>query len=181
MHTVAVIGSSATSDHDPNYADGRLLGRLLAEAGLTVVTGGYGGLMEAVSRGAAEAGGQVIGVTAPAVFPARSGPNPHVGIERPAGTITERIHDLLVMADAVIALPGSIGTLTELMMAWNTAFVARFSNRLPQPVVAVGSLWGELVPYLADRLATEGKLVDCVADVREAATIVVDRLTFPRN
>ena len=61
--TVTVFGSSRATPVDPVYRDARRLGRLLAVAGYAVRSGGYSGVMEAVSRGAAEAGGQAIGVT----------------------------------------------------------------------------------------------------------------------
>jgi predicted Rossmann-fold nucleotide-binding protein len=132
--------------------------------------------MEAVSAGAAEAGGRVIGVTAPGVFPHRSGANRHVTEERPASTITDRIQDLLTISDAVIALPGSLGTLTELVLAWNIAFVAPLSGELARPIVAVGPMWSELVPFLSERLATKGDLVRCVSTVDEAVAVVLAHL-----
>lgn len=141
-----------------------------------MVTGGYGGVMHAVSQGAAGAGGAVIGVTAPAVFPHRPGANPYVTVERPAPSLTERIHEMLAMTAASIALPGSIGTFTELMAAWNVAFVARFNATVPSPVVAVGEVWRELVEIAATRLATDGGVVTCVADVDAAVAIVATRL-----
>jgi hypothetical protein len=175
---VAVVGASQTQPGEPDYQDGIRLGRLLAQAGWAVATGGYGGLMEAVSTGAAVLGGRVIGVTAPAVFTGRPGANQHVTDEWPAATITERIHELLTAADAVIALPGSLGTLTELVVAWNVAFVAPFSGGHPKPIVAVGPTWGELVPMLARRLATNGDLIQCVDTVEEAAEFVTERGGF---
>lgn len=173
---VAVIGASQTRPGQPDYAEGIRLGRLLAEAGCTVATGGYAGLMEAVSAGAAQVGGEVVGVTAPTVFPERSGANRHVTHERPAFSLTERIHDMLTIADAVIALPGSLGTLTELVMAWNIAFVAPFSGQPSNPVVTVGPNWAEIVPILTERVATNGDLVRCVDTVDEAAALVVEHL-----
>ena len=138
---IAVFGSSAGEPGEVDFEEGRKLGALLAGAGLAVATGGYGGLMEAVSAGAHAAGGRVIGVTAPAVFSSRSGANRYVGEELRASSLTERIHQILHAADACIALDGSIGTFTELMVAWNLAFVARFSGTDPKPVVAVGARW----------------------------------------
>ncbi len=173
---VAVIGASITKPGEPDYEAGIRLGRLLAESGMAVATGGYGGLMEAVSAGAAQAGGEVIGITAPAVFPGRSGANQHVTDERPAPTLTERIHNLMVIADAVIALPGSLGTLTELVVAWNLAHVAPFSGGSPKPVVAVGPLWNGLIPGLADRLETDANLVQCVDTIEQAVAAVTSEL-----
>ncbi|MDP8958649.1 MAG: LOG family protein [Actinomycetota bacterium] len=175
MPVVAVFGSSAAHPGDWDYQEGRRLGRRLAQAGFSVATGGYGGLMEAVSEGAGEAGGQVIGVTVPTVFPDRSGANPHITEERRAASLAERIHELTDVAAAAVALPGSIGTLTELMVAWNLAYVAPFSRQSPKPVVAVGELWGELVPLLRERLQTDG-LVVCVASAEEAVEVLRERL-----
>jgi uncharacterized protein (TIGR00730 family) len=179
--TVAVIGASQTPTDHPDYLAATRLGRLLAEAGFTVATGGYGGLMEAVSAGAAQAGGAVVGVTAPTVFPSRPGANQYVTEERPSPGVSDRIRDLVETADAVIALPGSIGTFAELIMAWNLASVAPFSGRQPKPVVAVGSVWSHLVPVLADRLDTDGGLVQCVATVDEAADLVISHLSLSTN
>ncbi len=176
---IAVIGASKTQPGEADYRDGVRLGRLLVEAGYAVASGGYGGLMEAVSRGAAEVGGRVIGVTAPEVFPGRAGSNSHVTEERPAATITERIHDLLSLSDAVIALPGSLGTLAELIVAWNMALVAPYSDRRPVPIMAVGDTWAELVDVLTERLATDGDLVQCVATVEEAVAAVQTRVPPP--
>lgn len=168
MSVVAVIGSSRTEPGHPDYRNAQRLGRLLAEAGFTVASGGYGGLMEAVSEGARSAGGPVIGVTAPEVFPGRARVNRYVTDEQPADTLTERIHRLIYNSDAVVALSGSIGTLTELMSAWNLAFVAPFSDRTPKPVFAVGAPWADIIPYLTDRLETDGTLVTLVDTVDDA-------------
>lgn len=177
--TVAVFGSSRTVPGSPLYEDGVRLGRTLASAGLTVVTGGYGGVMEAVSAGAAGAGGTVIGVTAPAVFPERSGPNGHLSAEIVATTITERIHRLVDLADAAITLPGSIGTFTELVVAWNVAALAPLGGGPPLPHVAVGPLWREIVDFLAPRLDVDASLVTCVDTVDEAAAAVLAALGRP--
>lgn len=176
MPVIAVIGSSRTRPDETDYQDAVRLGQMLAGAGFTIASGGYGGLMEAVSAGAADNGGSVIGVTAPGVFPGRSGVNRFVTDEQPADTLTERIHRLIYHADAVVALPGSIGTLTELMSAWNLAFVAPFSASVPKPVIAVGPLWADLVPYLAERLRTDGTLVSCVDTVDQAADVIIKTL-----
>jgi uncharacterized protein (TIGR00730 family) len=176
---VAVFGASSSSPGDGHYEAGVTCGRLLAEAGFTVATGGYAGLMEAVSEGAASAGGHVIGVTVPPVFPDRHGANPHVIEERRARTLTERIHELIAVSDASIALHGSIGTATELLVAWNLAYVARFAGLQPRPVVAVGARWRGLVATLTMTLETDVDLVTCVDDVADAVATVVRRLTPP--
>jgi hypothetical protein len=172
MPVVAVFGASVAERGGPLWNEAVRCGRLLAEEGLTVATGGYGGVMEAVSEGAAAAGGHVIGVTAPSVFPGRDGANGHVTVEYQSSTIGARIVKLVELADAWIALPGSLGTATELLVAWNYAYVARFSGTEPGPLYAVGEPWATLVPLLAAGLGTEQHLVRVVADVEQAATAV---------
>jgi uncharacterized protein (TIGR00730 family) len=172
MNVVAVFGASSPVTGDPVYDDGVRCGRLLADAGFAVATGGYGGLMEAVSLGAAGAGGHVIGVTVPDVFPDRSGGNIHLTEETRTASLLERIHEMVDLSIASIALPGSLGTATELLVAWNLAFVARFADSTPKPVVAVGHQWRRLVPLLTEELGTDGTLVTVVDTVDEAVQVV---------
>ena len=169
---IAVFGGSRSVPGDETYEDGVICGRLLAEYGYGVVTGGYGGLMEAVSRGASEAGGYVLGVTAPTVFRDRAGANVFVNEERRAEHLLERIHQLTDISAGAIVLPGSLGTLTELGVAWNLAFVTRFSGKKPKPVVTVGPTWQQLVNDLGAQLATDTELVRCVATVNEAVNVI---------
>lgn len=173
--TVTVFGSSVGEPGEAGYDDGFELGRALGEAGYAVATGGYDGTMEAVSAGAHDANGQVIGVTAPTVFPHRETANRFVKEHIRAASLTERIHELVDLADIAVALPGSIGTFTELMVAWNLAAVARFSDSPPQPVVAVGPAWRRLITQLSDEFAADVELVTCVGSVAEAVAEVKRR------
>jgi uncharacterized protein (TIGR00730 family) len=176
---ITVFGASKAAPGDGLYEQGVDCGRLLAEAGYAVATGGYGGLMEAVSRGARDAGGHVVGVTAPDVFPDRTGANSFVVEEWKAAHLMERIHDLTRVSAAAITLPGSLGTLTELVAAWNLGFVARFSGGSPKPLITVGDRWRTIVADLAELLETDLGLVTCVEDV--AAAVAEVRRTVPRT
>lgn len=172
---IAVFGASRPVPGEPDYEDGVRCGRLLATNGFVVATGGYLGLMEAVSRGAREAGGSVLGITAPSVFPDRTGANAFVTDERPAACLPERLHAITDVSAASIALPGSLGTLTELLLAWNLAYVARFHRGRPKPVITVGERWADLVDRLAVDLDTDRSLVVSVPTV-DAAVDTVRRL-----
>jgi uncharacterized protein (TIGR00730 family) len=172
MNVVAVFGGSSPRAGDASYDVGVRCGRLLAEAGYAVATGGYAGQMEAVSLGARQAGGRVIGVTVPDVFPDRPGGNEHLTEETRAATLLERIHEMVDLSVASIALPGSLGTATELLVAWNLAYVARFTSSVPKPVIAVGDQWRHLVPLLTAELETDGSLVTLVDTVDEAVVAV---------
>ncbi len=171
--TVTVFGSSQTQPHEPLYESGVRCGRLLAEAGFQVATGGYGGLMEAVSRGAADAGGHVIGVTAPELFPGRPGANSWTHVEKPRPTLPLRLSELLDGSIATIALPGSIGTLTELLVAWNASFIEALNQQRPRPVIAVGESWASLVAHIASAIDSSVDLVTRVADVDAAVAAVI--------
>jgi len=174
---IAVFGASRTPPDHPDYLAAVECGSLLARAGFGVATGGYGGLMEAVSRGAAESGGHVVGVTAPSLFPSRPGANQYVAEERPAASLSERIHDMLDTSVGAIALQGSIGTMTELMVAWNDAFIAALDGNRTRPVIAVGPVWAEFVADISERLQTDASLVTCVPDVDTAVAEIVRRIS----
>lgn len=165
---VAVFGSSRAVPGDGLYEQGVELGRLLAEAGFGVVNGGYAGLMEAASAGAAGAGGRAVGVTAPPLFPARAEGNRFLTEEIPAGSLTERIHVMWEMSCAAVVCPGSIGTFTELAVVWNDAVLAARRGAPPRPVIAFRGRWGELVVQLTSDLGADPGLVSLVDSPSEA-------------
>ncbi len=111
---VTVFGGGTCSDAVGAMAEE--LGRLLVQAGHTVVTGGYGGVMSWVSKGAREAGGDVIGVVIKGV----SEPNMFISEVMVMDTYWQRLGALMEMGDAYIALPGGSGTSVELLAALHT-------------------------------------------------------------
>ena len=177
---ISVFGSSSITSDQPAYQKARQLGRILAKAGATVATGGYSGVMEAVSEGAAEEGGEVIGVTAPNLFPHRAGPNRFVRVEIPAHDIYERDRFLLDLASATITLPGSIGTIVEFAEAWREAFLS--PPELRKPHVAVGERFRKLADLMITEFGADPQSMACVSTVSEAARIVLGRLglEYPR-
>jgi predicted Rossmann-fold nucleotide-binding protein len=115
--------------------------------------------MEAVSKGAAEAGGHVIGVTAPNLFTDRSGANPYVKELMEGSSLAMRIGAMLERSAATLALPGSIGTAAELVIAWNTNHILRQDGGTPIPAAAVGSAWQTVGRALIDAVgAFEGDI-----------------------
>lgn len=147
---VTVFGSSRATAGDPAYAEAMRLGRLLAEGGYAVCTGGYSGLMEAVSRGAAEAGGRVVGVTVKS-WASRLQPNAWLGEEIAAEHLFERLLRL-TESDAYVALSGGLGTLGEVALAWNLFQTESIPVR---PLILVGDLWPRLVACLKAELRVE--------------------------
>lgn len=136
---VTVFGGSKPRAGEPAYEQAQNLGGLLASAGYTVLTGGYIGAMEAVSRGAAEAGGHVIGVTCDEIEswrPVR--PNRWVLEEMRYPTVRQRLYALIDNCDAALALPGGIGTLAEVAVAWSQLQVGASE---PRPLIVIGEGW----------------------------------------
>jgi uncharacterized protein (TIGR00730 family) len=140
---IAVFGSSAPQAGSFAYEEARTVGRLLAEANCAVATGGYSGTMSAVSQGAAEAGGHVIGVTCDQIEQFRPlGPNGWVMQEIRYGTLQERLLHLVQKNAGMIVLPGGIGTLSEMALAWSLMQVGEIGQR---PLVLLGSTWRETI------------------------------------
>jgi uncharacterized protein (TIGR00730 family) len=135
---VAVFGSARLDERHPSWTVAAELGRRLAEAGFTVVTGGYGGLMEATARAAHAVGGRVIGV------PMRAWehltPGEWNAELRWASDYPTRL-GLLLRCDALVALDGGIGTLSELSLAW----AMRQTESAAPALVLVGERWRRVV------------------------------------
>jgi len=136
---VSVFGGSQPKEGDAAYAEAMELGKLLAQGGHTVLTGGYIGTMEAVSRGAYEANGHVIGVTCEDIEAWRKvAPNRWVKEERRMKSLNERLQGLIDGCDAALVLPGGAGTLTEVALMWNLMIV---ESRHRSPLILIGSGW----------------------------------------
>jgi uncharacterized protein (TIGR00730 family) len=136
---ITVFGGAQPKEGEQAYTEALELGRLLAQRGHTVLTGGYIGTMEAVSRGASEAGGHVVGVTCSDIENWRKvSPNRWVKEERRYKTLNERLQALIDGCDAALVLPGGAGTLTEVSLMWNLMIV---ESRHRSPLILIGSGW----------------------------------------
>ncbi len=145
---ISVFGSSAPEPGSQAYEQARQIGMLLAQKGFGVATGGYGGTMSAVSQGAAENGGHVIGVTCDQIEQFRPlGPNAWIGEERRFSILQERLIHLVRHNNGMIVLPGGIGTLSEMALAWSLLQVGDIE---PRPLVLVGESWRETVSAFMD-------------------------------
>jgi len=132
---ITVFGSSRPVETDADYQEAKELGRCLAEHGFAVCSGGYGGVMEGVSRGAKEAKGKTYGVTAQ--FFARQA-NPFIDVEVRMKTWEERLFELIRLADGFVACKGGTGTLVELAVVWEMLNKAVITGK---PMAVVGDFW----------------------------------------
>jgi uncharacterized protein (TIGR00725 family) len=152
---ISIFGSSRPREGEADYEDARVLGQALAKAGFQVCSGGYGGVMEAASRGAKEAGGRTVGITA-TFFRGRA--NAWVDEERSVGSWEERLFELIRVGQGYVACKGGTGTLVELAVVWEMLnkrvmaakpfvvlgeFWTPILERVREVEVAHGSKWGE--------------------------------------
>jgi uncharacterized protein (TIGR00730 family) len=139
MKIITVFGGSLPTPGSPAYQEALQLGQQLAKSGFAVQTGGYIGTMEAVSKGASQAGGHVIGVTCDEIEAWRPvAPNQWVVEEKRRSTLRERLFVLIDECDGAIALPGGIGTLAEIALTWAQLQIQPDDKR---PLILMGSGW----------------------------------------
>jgi uncharacterized protein (TIGR00730 family) len=149
---VSVFGSARLGPDSPQYALAREVGRILAERGFAVITGGGPGLMEAANRGAADAGGMSIGCTIE--LPHEQAVNEYVNLAIAFRYFFVRKTMFVKYSEAYIVFPGGFGTLDELFEALT---LIQTSKALHFPVVLCGSAhWAGLVRWIQARLLEEG-------------------------
>jgi uncharacterized protein (TIGR00730 family) len=170
---IGVLGSGRIEPGDARHAAAVTLGGALARAGYDVATGGYGGLMGAVSQGAADAGGRVVGLTMRAWSELRA--NRWVTDEIVAEDWFDRLRRLAA-CDVLVALEGGLGTLAELSTAWANAQTDPETN---PPLVLVGPAWAELAAAIERLLVVDGRdiaLVRLVSTVNEVPAAIAELL-----
>jgi uncharacterized protein (TIGR00730 family) len=171
---IAVFGSGSMAADHPEAAQAERLGQLLAEAGYTVICGGYSGAMEAASRGARRAGGEVIGVTME-LF-AHVKPNPWLTKEKRVKNFFPRLKQLTT-ADGFVVLRGGVGTLTEMTLTWSLLQTGQIP---PKPLILVGDGWQRLFDaFRAETFVTEGDLalVTVVHSVEDVLAVLREALS----
>ena len=139
---IVCFGSSRIHPGEAAYEQAQRVGRVLAERKLSVLTGGYGGAMEAISRGSHKAGGRVLGVTT-TIFTARTA-NPHLHEEFVETDYVSRMATLLRQGHGYLGLPGGLGTLSEWVTAWCLATI----QQLPGPLWLFEDPWRPVVDAL---------------------------------
>jgi uncharacterized protein (TIGR00730 family) len=166
---VTIFGGAKCTESDPEYAEARRVGQLLAEAGYTICTGGYLGIMEAASRGAHERGGRVLGIV---MNQFKAEPNRYLTDKVATPHFYERLQRLIVRSIGFIAIRGGMGTVTELSLVWN-----KIQTRViePRPLVLLGDCWRPVVKAWQANLAVSDddvSALDFASTAEEAVAIV---------
>jgi uncharacterized protein (TIGR00730 family) len=172
MPIATIFGGNAVEVDDAGYKEAFELGKLLGQAGYIVATGGYYGTMEAASKGAQEAGAHVIGVTTGRFDDRGLKPNQWVDEEIKFPTLFQRLHYLVTFSDALVALRGGVGTLSEVALSWSLLQVAEMPRK---PLVLVGPHWRQIMEtYLRESTVKERDraLLSFAASVNEVVSLL---------
>ena len=169
---VTIFGGSKCHESDPEYAQARRVGQLLAEAGYTICTGGYLGVMEGASRGAHERGGRVLGIT---MSQFKTEPNRYLTDKVATPHFYDRLQHLITRSVGFIAIRGGMGTVTELSLVWN-----KIQTRVlgPRPLILLGECWPPIVKEWQRHLVVSDddvSALDFAGTAEEAVAIIEEK------
>lgn len=172
---VSVFGSSRCTPECEHYPQALKLGRLLGEAGFTVITGGGPGLMEAANKGATEAGGNSVGLNIQLPYEQR--PNPYANVQIDFRYFFIRKVMFVKYAVAYVVCPGGFGTLDELFEAIT---LIQTDKIRPFPVIMLdSSYWAGLIDWINKQLLPAGKISEddlCLFQVVDEPEDAVERI-----
>jgi uncharacterized protein (TIGR00730 family) len=158
---IAVFGSARTRPDSPYFDMGVQVGRGLAEAGFSVITGGGPGAMEAANRGAQEAGGTSVGLGIE--LPFEAGLNPHVDLGINFRYFFARKTMFVKYSQGFVVLPGGLGTFDELFEALTLVQTQKVTSF---PVVLLGaSYWQGLLDWLRGTVLAAGNIAAADLDM----------------
>ena len=174
MKYITIFGSSRCVQGEQEYIFAESLGNMLGKLGHNVATGGYQGTMEAISKGASKHNVSVIGVTVPSLFSNMSKDsfevkaNEFINKEIKTESLSSRIHHLLENSKAIIVLPGKIGTLTELIVAWNTNYLYNISkDKDVIPIFLKKKYWKEIIDNMPRDMELDSNFLKYYKNVEE--------------
>jgi len=158
---VSIFGSTRISPGDDIYQKAEQIGKLLAENGFAVITGGGPGVMEAANKGASSAGGKSIGLNIE--LPLEQKPNPYTNITLNFRYFFVRKVMFVKYAMAYIILPGGFGTMDELL---ESITLIQTHKIKPFPVILVGSnYWKGFFDWIKEVVLKQGKISSTDFDI----------------
>ncbi len=170
---ISIFGTGRAQSGDEVFTLAFEIGKLLAKAGFAIANGGYGGTMLAVAKGAAETGGETIGVTCSAFKSGRA--NKYVNREIVTDSLDQRLRKLIELGDAYVVLPGGTGTLLELAMVWELKNKG-FLNQ-DRPIILLGRFWQPLAELIATDDPKSSRFVTVAAGPKQASDLLLSILS----
>ncbi len=169
---VTIFGGSKCREDSPEYKEAKDLGGQLAEAGFTICTGGYLGIMEAASRGAREKGGRVLGIV---MNQFKSEPNRYLTDKVATDHFYDRLQNLITRSVGFVAFRGGMGTVTEISLVWNKLTTGVIGKR---PLVLVGDCWHGVVDAWKANLVvsdSDTSFLDFASDADAASKLIIEK------
>ncbi|MFL6584868.1 MAG: LOG family protein [Chthoniobacterales bacterium] len=179
-YRVTIFGSARLKPGTFAYESVKQLAAELTRMGCDIMSGGGPGLMQAANEGAhsvdAEGLGRSVGIRVE--LPFEQEVNPFVGQVYEHRTFFSRLHHFMIISDAFVVVPGGIGTLLELSLAWQLLQVRRLYNT---PLIVVGKMWAELVQWARTAMLQEGSelagevdlaIPHCVETIEETVALI---------
>jgi len=169
---ITIFGGSKCTEASSEYREAKELGARLAEAGFTICTGGYLGIMEAASRGAREKGGRVFGIV---LNQFKHEPNRYLTDKVATNHFYERLQNLITRSVGFVALRGGMGTITEISLVWNKLQTGVIKRR---PLVLMGDCWKPVIKAWKENLDvsdSDVNYLDFASSAETAAEIIIKR------
>jgi uncharacterized protein (TIGR00730 family) len=181
-YRVTIFGSARLKPGAPAYDGVKKLAAELTRMGCDILTGGGPGLMQAANEGAHSVDPQglhrSIGINIE--LPMEQKVNPFVSQAFGHRTFFSRLHHFMILSDAFVVVPGGIGSLLELSLAWQLLQVRKLYNT---PLILVGKMWANLIEWARDSMLIEGSelasevdftIPHCVDTIEETLALIVD-------
>ncbi len=179
-YRVTIFGSARIRPGTAAYEAVKTLSASLTEMGCEIVSGGGPGLMQAANEGALandpDALHRSTGIRIE--LPFEQAINPFVGKAYEHRTFFSRLHHFMIVSDAFVVVPGGIGTLLEMTLAWQLLQVRKLYNT---PLILVGKMWPGLIDWCRESMLQEGSelaseedfaIPHCVTTVGETVELI---------
>src|SRR5262245_22925545 len=179
-YRVTIFGSARIKPDSFAYEGVKQLAAELTKMGCDIMSGGGPGLMQAANEGAISVDPQALhrSVGIRVDLPFEQELNPFVGLAYEHRTFFSRLHHFMIISDAFVVVPGGIGTLLELSLAWQLLQVRKLYNT---PLILVGKMWAELIEWGRRTMLREGSelasdvdftIPHCVNTVEETVALI---------
>jgi len=184
-YRVTIFGSARIKPGTLAYNGVKELAANLVTMGCDIMSGGGPGLMQAANEGALSVAPDALhrSVGIRVDLPFEQAVNPFVGQAHEHSTFFSRLHHFMIISDAFVVVPGGIGTLLEMSLAWQLLQVTKLYNT---PLVLVGKMWPELVEWGRRFMLQEGSelasdadfsIPQCVNTIEEALDVIRESRT----